>query len=65
MGRSSDSPYTNCGLIPDIPTLWTLPDAQTHTMANFAHAYNREPHCTANDDDLCETELLKVPGKVC
>ena len=26
--------------------------------------YNREPHCTANDEDLCETKSLKVPGKV-
>ena len=49
----------------DIPTPWTLLDAQTHTTANFAHANHREPHCTANDNDLCETELLKVPGKVC
>ena len=56
---------TNCGHS-DIPTQWTLPvpDAQTHTTANFAHANHREPHCTANDDDLCETESVKVPGEV-
>ena len=53
---------TNCEL-PDIPTLWTLPDAQTHTTAIFAHANNREPIALQTKKTFVKRSRSKYPGR--